>query len=281
MSSGLMPTHSERTDIPADQPLGDWKFKLLGTLAEVGAPRVFTAAELHKLVLRYRPGTSTSTVRLLAHSLVQAGALRRVASGVYLNRRCLPPAELTEMAGRIRAGAVISLQSVLGECGFLNNPSSIVMAVVPTSASQRPNLGEVKTSGGDVFRFYGLAERFFPRAEDDRWALYQPGRPCDMFRPEAALLQWLYLAGMKRSTVTPPPMDVDLGQLDEDHLNQLAQRWQLQAELKTWLGQAKSVGFGEEPDGPPVTVGARPHAAGAVDGVAARERLLARVGKSR
>lgn len=281
MSSGLMPTNLGRSDRQADQPLGDWKFRLLGGLAESGALRVFTAAEFHKLVLRYRPGASMSTARLLARALVQAGALRRVASGVYLNRRCLPPAELTEMAGRIRAGAVISLQSVLGECGFLNNPSFIVMAVVPTSASKRPNLGEVKTAGGDVFRFYGLAERFFPRAEDDRWALYQPGRPCDMFRPEAALLQWLYLAGMKRSTVTPPPMDVDMGQLDEEHLNQLAQRWKLEAELKTWLGQAKSAGFGEEPDGPHVTVSARPHAAAAVDGVAARERLLARLGKNR
>lgn len=284
MSSGLMPGHLKRSDRLADQtdqPVGDWKFRLLGGLADSGALRVFTAAEFHNLVLRYRPGASTSTARLLASSLVQAGALRRIASGAYLNRRCLPPAELTEIAGRIRAGAVISLQSVLGECGFLNNPSSIVMTVVPTSASKRPNLGEVKTSVGDVFRFYGLAERFFPSAEDDRWALCQPGSPCDMFRPEAALLQWLYLAGMKRSTVTPPPMDVDMGQLDEEHLDQLAQRWQLQAELRAWHDQAKSVGFGEEQYKSEITVSEKPHAGVAADGAAARERLLARLGKSR
>ena len=281
MSSGLMPANLERSDLQVDRPIGDWKFRLLGGLAEPGVPRIFTAAEFHSLVLRHRPGASTSTARLLASSLVQAGALRRVASGIYLNRRCLPPAELAEMAGHIRAGAVISLQSVLGECGFLNNPSAIVMAVVPTSASKRPNLGEVKTSGGDVFRFYGLAERFFPGADEDRWVLYQPGRACDMFRPEAALLQWLYLAGMKRSTVTPPPSDVDMGQLDEEHLDQLAQRWQLQAELKTWHDQAKSLGFGEESDRPHATVGEKRHAVAAADGAAARERLFARLGKKR
>lgn len=281
MSSGLMPANLERPDLQMDRPIGDWKFRLLGGLAESGVPRIFTAAEFHRLVLRYRPGASTSTARLLAGSLVQAGALRRVASGVYLNRRCLPPAELAEMAGRIRAGAVISLQSVLGECGFLNNPSAIVMAVVPTSASKRPNLGEVKTSGGDVFRFYGLAERFFPIAEDDRWVLYQPGRPCDMFRPEAALLQWLHLAGMKRSTVTPPPTDVDIGQLDEEHLNTLAQRWQLQPELKAWHDHAKSVGYGEEQHRIQVSVSEKSQAAAAADGAAARERLLARLGKLR
>jgi hypothetical protein len=78
---------------------------------------------------------------------------------------------------------------------------------------------------------------------------------------------------MKRSTVTPPPMDVDIGQLDEEHLNQLARRWQLQAELKTWLGRAQSVGFGEEPVRPQGTMGARPDAAAAIDGVAAQRML--------
>jgi hypothetical protein len=258
---------------------GDWKFRLLGSLSETGALRVFTAAEFHNLVLLFRPGASTSTARLLASSLVQAGALRRVASGAYLNRRCLPPAELPEMAGRIRSGAVISLQSVLGECGFLNNTSAIVMAVVPTSANRRPNLGEVETSGGDVFRFYGLAERFFPATDEDRWALYQPGRPCDMFRPEAALLHWLYLAGMKRSAVTPPPTDVDMGRLDEEHLDKLAHRWQLQAELTTWHDRAKSIGYGEEQHSLHVTANSKPQAA--TDGVAARERLMARLGKPR
>ena len=167
-SADHMPTTLERPDLQPNKPTGDWKFRLLGGLAEPGALRVFTAAEFHSVVLQYRPGASTSTARLLASSFAQAGALRRVASGVYLNRRCLPPAELTEMAGRIRTGAVISLQSVLGECGFLNNPSSTVMAVVPTSANKRPNLGEVKTSGGDVFRFYGLAEIGATPAHDRR-----------------------------------------------------------------------------------------------------------------
>lgn len=271
----------EQPDVQAERTSGDWKFRLLGGLAEPGALRVYTAAELHKLVLQYRAGASASTARLLANSLTQAGAFRRVASGVYLNRRCRPPAELTEMAGRIRTGAVISLQSVLGECGFLNNPSAIVMAVVPTSASRRPNLGEVKTSSGDVFRFYGLAERFFPITDEDRWTLYQPGRACDMFRPEAALLHWLYLANMKRSTVTPPPSDVDTAQIDEEHLHLLAQRWNLLAELKTWQEQAISTGYGEEQHGAEVLISQKTHAAAAEVGVAARDRLLARLGKSR
>ena len=102
-----------------------------------------------------------------------------------------------------------------------------------------------------------------------------------MFRPEAALLQWLYLAGMKRSTVTPaPPQKVDMGQLDEEHLNHLAQRWQLQAEFEDLARPRRSLSASaREPDRPFVTVDARPHTAAAVDGVAARERLFGSSGE--
>lgn len=280
--SAVSTSHRSRRPAPESvAAIGDWKFRILGSLSGTDAPRIITAAQLHALVCQVRPGTSASTARLLAHSLIQADALRRVTSGVYLNLRCRPPAELTEMAPHVRTGAVVSLQSVLGECGFLNNPSAIVMAVVPTSAHKRPNLGEVTTSGGDVFRFYGLAERFFPSCYEDRWALYQPGRPCDMFRPEAALLQWLYLAALKRSTVTPPPRDVDMSTLDDVHLNELARRWQLQVKLKAWHDDANAMGYGEQQHNLSVNAGTPSQAKSTAQGEAARARLLARLPKAR
>ena len=66
-----------------------------------------------------------------------------MGSGLFLNSRAVPPAELTEVAAHIRSGAVISLHSVLGECGFLNNPSAIVVAVqdvLDKSAAARARL---------------------------------------------------------------------------------------------------------------------------------------------
>lgn len=251
----------------------DWKFAVLGGLGSSGARRIFTAAEFHHFVQAYRPGASTSTARTMSDMLVSAGALRRVSSGVFLNRRATPPAELAEVASHIRAGAVISLHSVLGECGFLNNPSAVVMAVLPTSATKRPRLGEVKTSAGDSFRFFGLAERFFPSNDEERWELLQPGRPCEMFRPEAALLQWLYLAGMQRSTLTMPPADVDMDALDRELLGKLATRWGLAKGLNDWLARAQASNFGEEPE----ASAAPPSSSVTADqAAAARERLMAR-----
>lgn len=247
-------TVHQQHDGPVSEEAGtrsgaDWKFALIAGLAvQHGARRIFTAAEFHQFVRTYRPSASASTAREAANLLVLAGALRRVSSGVFLNRRAVPPAELSEVAPHIRAGAVISLHSVLGECGFLNNPSGIVTAVLPTSATRRPHLGEAVTSTGDRFRFYGLSEKFFPTTSEDRFELLQPGRPCEMFRPEAALLQWLHLASMQRSTLTMPPVDVDMEQLDIELLDRLTKRWTLERQLHGWLAQAKRVNFGEESD---------------------------------
>ena len=225
----------------------DWKFALLGGLGTQSARRIFTAGELLDFVREYRPTASASTARSTADMLVAAGALRRVSSGVFLNRRSSPPAEMVEVAHHIRSGAVISMNSVLGKCGFLNNtPDEQVTAVLPTSAAKRPKLGELVTSTGDRFRFFGLAEKFFPTNSDERFEMLQPGSQCETFRPEAALLQWLHLAGMERSKLTAPPVDVDMSALDEELLGKLAKQWELEPELTAWRAKAESLNFGDE-----------------------------------
>ncbi|MGH2376580.1 MAG: hypothetical protein ACRDIC_24365 [bacterium] len=254
----------------------DWKFALLGGLATQSAPRIFTAAELHRFAQDYRPGASASTVRTVCDMLVSAGALRRVSSGLFLNRRAVPPAELTEVAAHIRSGAVISLHSVLGECGFLNNPSALVVAVLPTSSTKRPNLGDVETSSGNTFRFFGLAEKFFPLTSQERWEMLQPGRPCEMFRPEAALLQWLHLASMQRSTLTMPPLDVDMEQLDQELLDRLAERWGSGRQFKDWLTRAQIANFGEETERGRSPAPVAPTQDALDKSAAARARLMSR-----
>lgn len=46
---------------------------------------------------------------------VAANRLQRVVRGLYLNRLITPPAQLCEAAVWLRPGAVISLQTVLGD----------------------------------------------------------------------------------------------------------------------------------------------------------------------
>lgn len=44
-----------------------------------------------------------------------------------------------------------------------------------------------------MFRFYGLAERFFPTNAEDEREMLQQARPCAVFRAEVAMQHWLHL----------------------------------------------------------------------------------------
>src|SRR5690606_2068397 len=104
-------------------------------------------------------------------------------------------------------------ETVLGECGFLNNPTALVTAVLPQDSTKTPRVGKAITSTGLVFRFHALALRFFANSPDDERLLLQAGRHCDMAKPEVAVLHWLHLWKSPRSSIGRPPQDVDFSVL--------------------------------------------------------------------
>jgi hypothetical protein len=59
------------------------------------------------------------------------------------------------------------------------------------------------------------------------------------------VLHWVYLAKLKRSTLTALPANVDMTTLDEEHLHRLAKKWHLEDELQDWYVGAKALGFDE------------------------------------
>lgn len=225
----------------------EWRYLLLGSLESSSAPRVCTTKDLTRQVRQVRPRATLATVRSAIDGLVWAGALSKVSQGLYLNRRCRPITDLGEAAQHIRQGAVLSLESVLGECGFLNNLPAIVTAVVPLRPNHTPNVGEVKTSGGQVFRFSALPERFLPSTDEDKRLMLQAGRFCPAVKPEVAALHWLRLALSPRSPMRSPPQDVDFSALDVELLKELTWRWDLSGALDMWLNSVERMGEVQEP----------------------------------
>lgn len=225
----------------------DWRYALLGALESSSAPRVCTTEDIARLVRGVRPRASPATIRAAIDGLVDARALSKVSRGLYLNRRARPSIETAEAAQHIRQGAVVSLESVLGECGFLNNPPVTVTAVVPLRAHFAPNVGEVKTSGGQIFRFNALPERFFPQSDEEQRLMLQAGRFYPVAKPEVAALQWLHLARSPRSSLRAPPQDVDFSVLDVDLLKSLAWRWDLSRALDDWIKRVTAAGDIKEP----------------------------------
>ena len=179
------------------------------------------------------PDISKPSVERWIQEAVAANRLQRVVRGLFLNRLIAPPAQLCEAAVWLRPGAVISLQTVLGDSGVWNNYTDWVTAVVPLSSRYTtPSLGRRRDSGAGTFVFRGVPERVLEAgAERDRLV---SGIDYRRATPEAALLHWLYLSDSPRSRMSTPPLDLDLGALDLKRLKRLATAMRLDTNLSSW-----------------------------------------------
>src|SRR6202790_5037809 len=209
-----------------------WTTRLELALADPQALRVLDKPSIIGLAQHLHPEISEPSVERWIQEAVRAKRLQRVVRGLYLNRLLTPPAQLCEAAVWLRPGAVISLQTVLGDSGVWNNYTGWVTAVVPLSSRYTtPSLGRVETGAG-TFVFRGISERILEiGTERDRLVT---GVDYRRATPEAALLHWLYLSGSSRSRMSTPPLDLDLGELDLKRLRRLAIGMHLDANLTIW-----------------------------------------------
>jgi hypothetical protein len=209
-----------------------WSTRLELVLAEPTALRVLDTASIIQVAKNVRRDISRPSVERWIQEAVAANRLQRVVRGLFLNRLIMPPPQLCEAAVWLRPGAVISLQKVLGDSGVWNNYTDWVTAVVPLSPRYTtPSLGRLETQAG-TFVFRGVPERVLETgAENDRLVA---GIDYRRATPEAALLHWLYLSGSPRSGMSPPPLDLELGELDLKRLRRLAAAMHLDANLSSW-----------------------------------------------
>lgn len=214
-----------------------WTTRLELALAEPGALRVLDKLSIVRLANDVQPGVSEPTVERWIQEAVSANRLRRVVRGSYLNHLINPPAQLAEAAVWLRPGAVVSLQTVLGDSGVWNNYTSWVTAVVPLSKRYAtPSLGRRDTATG-TFVFRGLPESILEAGrEQDRLA---DGFTYRRATPEAALLHWLYFSESPRSDMSAPPTDINLDNLNRRTLERLSKAMQLDAPLHSWLKKQK------------------------------------------
>jgi hypothetical protein len=207
-------------------------------LSEQGALRVLDTASIVRVGKNVRHDISKPSVERWVRKAVAANRLQRVVRGLFLNRLIAPPAQLCEAAVWLRPGAVISLQTVLGDAGVWSNYTDWVTAVVPLSPRYTtPSLGRVETGAG-IFVFRGIPERVLEAgAEHDRLVA---GMDYRRATPEAALLHWLYLSRSPRSRMAAPTLDLDLSALDLRRLKRLAAAMRIEDGLKHWRDRKTS-----------------------------------------
>jgi signal transduction histidine kinase len=217
-----------------------WTTRLELALGELAALRVLDTATIVRVAKDVRRDISKASVERWLQEAVAANRLQRVVRGLFLNRLIVPPARLCEAAVWLRPGAVISLQTVLGDAGVWNNYTDWVTAVVPLGPRYTtPSLGRVETAAG-VFVFRGIPERVLEAAEEkDRLVA---GIGYRRATPEAALLHWLYLSASPRSRMSAPSMDLDIAELDLRKLKRLAKAMNLEEGSKVWFDRRLSQG---------------------------------------
>lgn len=217
-----------------------WQANIVRALARLDAPPVLNRDLLQRFARSASDGrpVPASTLTWWIRRAVEEGKLDAVQRGLYLNRFRASAGRLADAVTSFHKDAVVSLNTVLGDAGVLNNPSRVVTAVVPIDKGfPPPRLGRRQTRAGTL-HFFGL-----PRAVLEAGSPADRLAPVERFEhprasPEKALLDWLYLARSARSRRTPPARgDVDLSQLDARRLRRLARAMKLEDELSRWLEQ--------------------------------------------
>src|SRR6202022_1237340 len=95
------------------------------------APRVLTIPMLAAVLADRRNLPALNTLFRWGRAQVAGGVLRPVTRGLYLNQLAAPSPTAAEAAGFIRTGAIVSLQTVLGEAGNTHNFPDVVTSVLP------------------------------------------------------------------------------------------------------------------------------------------------------
>jgi hypothetical protein len=208
------------------------------TLLGAEAPRVLTVPMIASVLADRRTVPARNTIFKWIREQVGSGALRPVTRGLYINQLASPRPSAAEAAAFVRAGAIVSLQTVLGEVGVTNNYADLITCVVPQGPEQSPSVRPVRANGIE-YRFHALPSRLLgSRAGqlEDRMDLdVQYPRAT----PEKALIDWIYLGASPRTKMSPPPPDIDLGLLDTDRLQRLAKASGLQIKVEAYLSRVQ------------------------------------------
>jgi len=203
------------------------------------APRVLTVPMITAAFADRRKKPARNTIFKWIREQTEAGVLRPVTRGLYLNQLARPQPVAAEAASFVRSGAIVSLQTVLGDAGVTNSYSDIVTSVLPVRGGVAQSSRSVIANGIE-YRFHAMPARLLDdeagAAEDRMDLAVQYPRAS----PEKALLDWVYLGASPRTKLAPPPLDIDLERLDERRLRRLAKRMNLTQQLGKYLARKRN-----------------------------------------
>jgi hypothetical protein len=202
------------------------------------APRILTVPMIAAALADKRRPPARGTLFRWISEQIDSGALRQVTRGLYLNQIAQPTPTSAEAAAHVRGGAIVSLQTVLGEAGITNNYPDIVTAVLPIrkgiAQSSRPVIAR-RTE----FRFHAMPVRLLDERAGSSVDRLDVDATYPRATPEKALLDWIYLGASRWTRLSGPPLDFDISLLDLRRLERLAKHMALESKLNAYLANKR------------------------------------------
>lgn len=200
------------------------------------APRVLSVPMIAAALSDRRRPVARGTLFKWIRSQVTVGALRPMTRGLYLNRMAQPIPSAAEAAAYVRAGAIVSLQTVLREAGITSGYPEIVTCVVPIQSGVAPSSRPVRVESAE-FQFHAMPVRLLNDEAGSIEDRLDPDVPYARASPEKALLDWIYLGASPRTKLAGPPPGIDLRRLDMKRLARLGIAMKLARELEAFLAR--------------------------------------------
>ena len=190
--------------------MSKWQTFAENKLALRDAPPVLTRDLLKRFSRSANDNQSVpaSSLTYWQNTMVAEAKLQPVQRGLFLNRIRVKFGTLSDACFWYYPDAVVSLNTVLGDSGVLNNPSPVVTTIVPIYRGAHPpsRLGRKVTRAGTI-HFFGMPRKVLVAGElNDRLDTtgnYEHLRATC----EKALIDWIYLGLSPRSRRTMPPRD--------------------------------------------------------------------------
>jgi hypothetical protein len=185
-----------------------------------------------------RKKAARNTVFKWIRDQTNAGVLRPVTRGLYLNQLARPQPTAAEAASFVRSGAIVSLQTVLGDAGITNSYSDIVTSVLPVRGRVAQSSRSVVANGIE-YRFHAMPARLLNDEAGDLEDRMDLEVLYSRATPEKALLDWIYLGDSPRTKLAPPPLDIDLERIEKRRLKRLADRMNLSEQLDDYRARKR------------------------------------------
>lgn len=205
-------------------------------------PRILKQSELETILQKsdffqqiVNSNQKKKTCHLLIDEYSKNNLITEIHPGLYINDCKTPYPQHEEAALAIDQNAIISMHSILGEYGIINNTSDIITSVVNKPIQK--DFFYIKNNNRK-FRFYPINfnDKNLKLSKND---LLIEHPYIKKYVPEKAFCDMLFLAQSFENDKITPPLDSDYDSLDTDKVLFIAQKMNIDTSLKQWLNNKK------------------------------------------